>query len=60
MVYVGLLITVAGFVLSLLSLSMASSTGARMGMVLAGIAISLVGIIGIINQAYVKNAIWKR
>lgn len=60
MVYVGLLITLAGFVLSLLSLSLASSTGARMGIVIAGIAVSLFGIIGVINPAYIKNAIWKR
>jgi hypothetical protein len=60
MTIVGLLITLAGFLLSLLSLSLASSTGARMGLVLAGIAISLAGIIGVINPAYLKNAIWKR
>ena len=60
MVLVGLLITLAGFLLSLLSLSLASSTGARMGMVLVGIAVSLFGIIGVINRAYLKNAIWKR
>ena len=28
--------------------------------VLAGILVSLVGILGVINQAYMKNAIWKR
>jgi len=60
MTIVGLLITLAGFLLSLLSLSIASSTGARLGLVLAGIAISLAGIIGVINPAYLKNAIWKR
>lgn len=60
MTIVGLLITLAGFLLSLLSLSLSSSTGARMGLVLAGIAISLAGIIGVINPAYLKNAIWKR
>lgn len=60
MTIVGLLITLAGFLLSLLSLTLASSTGARMGLVLAGIAVSLAGIIGVINPAYLKNAIWKR
>jgi hypothetical protein len=39
---------------------MASTIGARMTMVLVGIAVSLVGIIGVINQAYLKNAIWKK
>jgi len=60
MAVVGILVTLAGFVLSLLSLSLASSTGARMFLVLAGIAVSFVGIIGVVNRAYQKNAIWKR
>jgi hypothetical protein len=60
MVYVGLLITVGGFVLSLLSLTLTSGTGGRMGLVLAGLAVSLFGIIGVINRAYLKNPIWKR
>jgi hypothetical protein len=29
-------------------------------LVLAGIATSLFGILGLINSAYLKNAIWKR
>jgi hypothetical protein len=60
MVAIGLLITVLGFLLSLFSLSLASSAGARLGLVLAGIVVSLIGIIGVLNPAYVKNAIWKR
>jgi hypothetical protein len=60
MVLVGLLVTVLGFVVSLLSLGFASSVGARMTLALAGIATSLVGILGLINSAYLKNAIWKR
>lgn len=60
MVILGLLITIAGFLIALASLGVVSSTGARMGMVLAGIAVSLAGIIGCINPAYIKNAIWKR
>jgi hypothetical protein len=60
MAAVGLLITFLGFVLSLFSLSLTSSTGGRLGLVLAGIAVSLVGIIGIVNRAYLRNAIWKR
>ncbi|MBI4891234.1 MAG: hypothetical protein HY821_11470 [Acidobacteria bacterium] len=60
MVAIGLLVTFLGFLLSLFSLTLTTSTGGRMGLVLAGIAISLTGIIGIINRAYVKNAIWKR
>jgi hypothetical protein len=60
MAIAGILVTLAGFALSVASLGLASSTGARMMLVLAGIAISLYGIIGLINRAYMKNAIWKR
>jgi hypothetical protein len=60
MVYLGLLIAILGLVLSVLSLGLASSVGARMTLVLVGIAVSLVGIIGVLNQAYLKNAIWKK
>lgn len=59
-VAIGLLITFLGFVLSLFSLSLTTSVGTRMAMVLAGIALSLIGIIGVVNRAYLKNAIWKR
>ena len=60
MVVAGLLVTVLGFGVSLLSLGLPLSTGTRLAMVLAGIAVSLAGIIGLLNPAYVKNAIWKR
>ena len=60
MVAIGLLVTLLGFVLSLLSLGMASSVNGRLVMVLAGIAISLFGIMGLINPAYLKKAIWRK
>ena len=60
MIIVGLLLTLAGFLIALLSLPMASSVGARMAMVLVGLAVSLFGIIGVINKAYLKTAIWRR
>ena len=50
----------AGFLLSVLSLPLATAIGVRMALVLAGIAISLFGLIGVLNRAYLKNAIWKR
>jgi hypothetical protein len=60
MAIVGLLVTLGGFGLAVASLGISSSVGARMGIVLVGLLISLVGIIGIINPAYQKNAIWKK
>jgi hypothetical protein len=59
MIFAGILITLLGFVISLLSL-VAHSTGARLALVLFGIAVSLFGILGVINNAYLKNALWKR
>ena len=60
MVGLGILVTLLGFALSVLSLGMASSVSGRLVFVLAGLAVSLVGIIGIINPAYMKKAIWRR
>ena len=60
MVLLGLLVTFLGFVISLLSLSMMSSVNGRLVMVLIGLAVSLTGIIGIINPAYLKNANWRK
>ena len=59
MILVGILVTLSGFLISVLSLSL-SSNAARLGIVLLGIAISLYGIIGVLNRAYLKNAIWKK
>ena len=60
MILVGIVVTVFGFVISLLSLGMTSTVSARMVMVLVGLAVSLLGIIGLINRSYLKNPIWKR
>jgi hypothetical protein len=60
MALVGLGITVVGFVIAVASLGMTASVGGRMVMVLVGAAVSLVGIMGVLNQAYMKDAIWKK
>jgi hypothetical protein len=60
MVLAGLAITVLGWVIAVGSLGMTASTGGRLGLVLVGIAVSLGGIMGVLNQAYLKNALWKR
>ena len=60
MMFVGLAITFLGFVIAFVSLGVSDSTGVRMGMVLAGIVVSLVGIMGVITPAYQKTWIWKR
>ena len=60
MTFVGLAVTFLGFVVAFISLGVTSSTGGRMGMVLAGIVISLFGIMGVLTPAYQKTWIWKR
>ena len=60
MILLGLLLAIAGFVLSVLSLGLTSSVGVRLVMVLAGLAISLTGIIGVMNRGFLKTAIWRR
>ena len=60
MAAVGLLIAFLGFVLSVASLGLSSSNSTRLVIVLLGIAISLGGIIGVLNPAYQKNALWKK
>lgn len=60
MALAGLVVTLLGFLIAFLSLGMTSSVNARMVMVLVGIAVSLFGILGLINKAYQKNAIWRK
>jgi hypothetical protein len=60
MAAVGLVITFLGFVLSVASLGITDSNSMRLVIVLVGILISLGGIIGVINPAYQKNALWKK
>lgn len=56
---VGVLVTVGGWVVVLLGLHIASAVAGRLIITLVGLAISLVGVIGILPSACNKNAIWK-
>ena len=60
MAFVGLAITVLGFLVAVASIGITSSNTMRLGIVLVGIVMSLVGIMGVLNQAYMKNAVWKK
>jgi hypothetical protein len=57
---VGLAVTLLGFIVAAGSVGISSSNSVRLIVVLAGIVISLFGIIGLINPAYQKNAAWKK
>ncbi|MDE3197699.1 MAG: hypothetical protein KGN84_15225 [Acidobacteriota bacterium] len=60
MKYAGILVTLLGFFAAAASVGLSSSTGMRLVIVLAGIAISLFGIIGLINPAFQKDANWRK
>ena len=60
MALVGLVVTFAGFLVAVGSVGLTSSTSLRLVLVLVGIALSLGGIMGLINPAYQKKAVWKR
>ena len=60
MAFVGLIVTFVGFLIAVSSVGVMGGTGGRLFMVLAGIVVSLVGILGILNPAYQKHAVWKK
>jgi hypothetical protein len=60
MIVAGVLMTLLGFLISVLSLGMTSSVGGRMVMVLIGLVVSFTGILGVLNRAFLKNAIWRK
>jgi hypothetical protein len=60
MVFVGIIVTMVGWLISVASLTLAASSSGRLVIVMVGIVVSLIGILGVLNQAYMKNAIWKR
>ena len=60
MALVGLVITFVGFLVAAASVGIVGSLSGRLIMVLVGIAVSLFGIMGVLNPAYLKHAIWKK
>lgn len=60
MIAAGVLITLLGFLISVVSLGFTSNVNVRLIIVLVGIAVSLFGIIGILNRHYLNQAIWKK
>jgi len=60
MALVGIIVTFLGFVLAAASVGITASNTGRLGMVVVGIVVSLVGILGVINPAYQKDALWKK
>jgi hypothetical protein len=60
MIIAGVVITFLGFLISVASVGVMSNVSGRLVMVLVGIAVSLTGIIGVLNRAYLSKAIWRK
>ncbi len=60
MILIGILVTFLGFVLAVASVAIASGVGVRLGIVLLGLAVSLFGIMRILNPIFLKSAIWRK
>ena len=56
---VGILLVLIGWIIPVVGLTITQSLGARFILVVLGIAISLTGIMGVLNKAHLKKAIWK-
>jgi len=56
----GLLITLCGWLLPVAGLTWTSSLAIRFILALIGMGLCLTGILGFLNPAYVKDAIWKK
>ena len=60
MLAAGLVVTLLGFVIAVAGLGVAGGTSGRMAFALAGIVVSLVGIMGLVNGHYLNVAPWKK
>ena len=55
----GLLLAIAGWIIAIAAILISQSNGIRLGLVSLGIAVSVFGILGVLNPAYLKHAVWK-
>jgi hypothetical protein len=56
----GFLVAVLGWVLAVAGLLISGSNGGRFAFCILGIAVSLFGILSILNKAHQKEAVWRR
>ncbi len=57
---IGLAVIVGGWAIAMSGLFLTTSNSARILIALAGIAVSIFGILGILNKYYLDRAIWKK
>ncbi len=55
----GLVMAITGWLIPVVSLVLTQSTAVRMTLCILGLAVSLFGILVVMNKAHLKNAIWK-
>lgn len=60
MTLAGVVVTLLGFFIAVFSLSVSQNVNVRLIIVIVGILVSLGGIIGMINAAAMKNAVWRK
>jgi hypothetical protein len=60
MTLAGVVVTLLGFLIAVFSLSISQNVNVRLVIVIVGILVSLGGIIGMINAAAMKNAVWRK
>ena len=56
---IGILLALVGWLIPVVGLTLTQSLTARFILVVLGIGISLTGILGVLNKAHLKKAIWK-
>jgi hypothetical protein len=56
---IGIVFVLAGWLIPIAGLPLTQSLTARFILTLVGIAITLAGIIGFLNKAHLKHAVWK-
>jgi hypothetical protein len=56
---IGVLMALIGWLLPVVALALTQSMTARLVLAVVGLGIALVGILGVLNQAHLKHAIWK-
>jgi hypothetical protein len=59
MKFIGLLMALTGWVIPVLALTVTQSVATRFILAVVGLALSLTGILGLLNKAHLKNALWK-
>jgi hypothetical protein len=57
---IGVLMALVGWIIPIVSLPLTQSLSGRFVASILGLIIGLVGILGVLNQAHLKEAIWKR